>query len=71
MDVSNSGADVSGLFELSVAARYRLGEYLWLRLGYQVYCMTGLAMAPRQLGGFDHAGTLVLDGISLGLESTW
>ena len=33
--------------------------------------MTGLAMAPRQLGGFGHGGTLVLDGLSLGMESTW
>ena len=71
MDSANSGGGVSGLFEVSVAARYRLGEYLWLRLGYQAYCMTGLAMAPRQLGGFEHGGTLVLDGLSLGMESTW
>lgn len=70
-DYANNGTDLSGLFELSLAARYRLGEYLWLRAGYQVYCITGLAMAPRQLGGFGHGGTLTLDGVSLGLESTW
>jgi hypothetical protein len=70
-DQSRSGTDVSALFELSLAARCRLNSHLWLHLGYQLYCVTGLALGPRQLGGYDHNGTVVLDGLSLGLEMAW
>jgi hypothetical protein len=70
-DVSHSSTDLAGLFELSVLARYRLNEFLWLRLGYQGYCVTGLALGPRQLGGYSHGGTVAFDGPSLGLEATW
>lgn len=70
-DVSHDGTDLAGLFELSVLARYRLNEFLWLRLGYQGYCVTGLALGPRQLGGFSHGGTVAFDGPSIGLEASW
>ena len=56
-------------------ARYRINQVLWLRLGYQYYCATGLALAPRQLTTtpppWDHNGTVGLDGFSLGLEADW
>jgi hypothetical protein len=70
-EVSHSGTDLSALVELSIAARLRLGESLWLRLGYQFYFVSGIATAPRQLGGFDHNASVLLDGLSLGLEATW
>jgi hypothetical protein len=70
-DSTHSGTGLSGIFEFSLAARCRLSQSLWFRLGYQFYCVTGLALAPRQLAGNSHGGTLALDGLSLGLESAW
>jgi hypothetical protein len=70
-DVANTGTGLSALFEVSLAARIRLTDNLGLRLGYQFYDITGLALAPRQLGGFDHGGNVGLDGLSIGLQATW
>ena len=70
-DASNNGCDLSALFEVSLAACYRLTDHLGLRLGYQVYDITGLALAPRQLGSFGHGGWVAFDGLSLGLKATW
>ena len=70
-DVSNNGSGVSAFFEVSLAARMRLTEVLWLRLGYQFYDITGLALAPRQLSSFGHGGNVALDGLSIGLQATW
>ena len=70
-DISNSGSDLSALFEVSVGVRYRLTDNLGLRLGYQFYDITGLALAPRQLGGFGHGGNVALDGFSIGLQANW
>jgi len=71
VDNSPSGSDLAALFELSLSLRYCLSEHLWLRAGYQLYAVTGLALAPRQLGGYDHGGSVALDGLSLGLETAW
>jgi hypothetical protein len=71
MDISRNGTDLSALFEVSITARFRVSQYLWLRLAYQAYAVTGLALAPRQLGGADHNGVVGLDGLSLGLETAW
>jgi hypothetical protein len=70
-DNSNSGSGLSALFEVSVGVRYRLTDNLGLRLGYQVYDITGLALGPRQLGSFGHGGNVCLDGLSLGLQANW
>ena len=70
-DISNSGSGVSGLGEFTLAACYRLTDNLWCRLGYQVYDIGGLALGPRQLGGFGHGGNVCLDGVSIGLQATW
>ena len=52
--------------------RCRLSPSLWLRAGYQFYCVTGLALGPRQQPDhYDHGGTVALDGLSLGVESAW
>ena len=69
-DVSHSGTDLAALFEVSVLLRYRITPCMWLRAGYQYYGVTGLALGPRQLGGYDAAGTVGLDGLSVGLELT-
>jgi hypothetical protein len=69
--VSHSGTDLALLLELSIAARLQLSQSLWLRLGYQFYFISGMATAPRQLDGFDHTGSVWLDGLSLGLEAKW
>ena len=73
LNASHDGSDFAALFEVSLLARYRINQVLWLRLGYQYYCATGLALAPRQLSGsgWDHGGTVGLDGLSLGLEAAW
>ena len=71
LNASHDGSDFAALFEISLLARYRINQVLWLRLGYQYYCATGLALAPRQLSGWDHGGTVGLDGLSLGLEAAW
>jgi hypothetical protein len=70
-NVSNSGTDLAALFEVSIAARYRITENLWLRIAYQFYDITGLALAPRQLGSFGHEGNVALDGLSIGMQCTW
>ena len=69
-DTSHGGTDLAAIFELSLLARYRITECLWLRGGYQCYGVTGLSLGPRQLGGYDANGSLGLDGLSLGLEFT-
>jgi len=71
IDGSDHSTSVAGLFEFSITARYRITEHLWLKGGYQTYYLAGLALAPRQLPGFDHGGSLTLDGPSIGIETNW
>jgi len=68
---SQNGTGLSALFEVSFLLHYRLADHFALRAGYQGYGVTGLALAPRQLADFSHGGTVWLDGLSLGLESSW
>jgi hypothetical protein len=70
-DITSSGNGLSALFEVSLNARYRLSDNLWFRIGYQFYDITGLALGPKQLGGFNHSGNVALDGLSTGLQATW
>jgi hypothetical protein len=70
-DASHSGTDLAALFELSIMLRCRLTPCLWLRAGYQCYGITGLALGPRQLAGYDTDASVGLDGLSLGLDRTW
>jgi hypothetical protein len=70
-DVSNNGCALAGMFELTLAAKFRLTDNLWLRLGYQVYDFTGLALAPRQLSDWGHGGNVAFDGLSIGMQATW
>jgi hypothetical protein len=70
-DGSADGSSLAGMFEVSLAARIKLTDELWLRLGYQFYDFTGLALAPKQLNGWDHGGNVALDGLSIGLQYAW
>jgi hypothetical protein len=69
-DGSHSGTDLASLLEFSVLLRYRLTPNMWLRAGYQYYGVTGLALGPQQLAGYDAGSNIGLDGVSLGLELT-
>ena len=69
-DISHGSTDLAAIFEFSLLARYRVTECLWVRAGYQCYGITGLALGPRQLGGYDASGSVGLDGLSLGIEFT-
>jgi hypothetical protein len=70
-NISSNGTGVAGLFEASVAARVHLTDFLWLRVGYQFYDVTGLALAPRQLSSWGHGGNVAFDGLSIGLMGAW
>jgi hypothetical protein len=67
-NLSHSGTDLAFMAEISLLARYRVTSCLWIRGGYQFYYAAGLAMGPRQLGGFDTGGDVGLDGLSIGVE---
>ena len=69
-DISNSGSGLSGPLRVSLPPATVSPTTSVLRLGYQVYDITGLALAPRQLGSFGHGG-VAFDGLSLGLKATW
>ena len=69
-DVSHGSTDLAALFEFSVLLRYRITSCTWFRAGYQCYGVSGLALGPGQLDGFDSRGSVGLDGLSLGLEVT-
>jgi hypothetical protein len=69
-DISHSDTSLAAIFELSILLRYRMAEHLWVRAGYQYYCVGGLALGPRQLDGYDSGGTVGLNGLSLGVELT-
>ena len=74
-DTSHNGTGLAALFELSLAARIHINDALSLRLAYQFTDITGMALAPRQLGYygpvFGHGGNLALDGLSIGLQASW
>ncbi len=67
-DGSHSGTDLGTLAEVSVLARYRVADSVWVRAGYQFYGVSGLALGARQLADYDARGTIGLDGLSVGLE---
>ena len=62
---------VAGVFEFSLIGRYRVNDHLWIRGGWTDYFLAGLALGPRQLGNWNHSGSIGLDGPSLGLEAAW
>jgi hypothetical protein len=69
--------------ELGVTGVYDITERISLRAGYTIFWLGGLALAPNQfdrqklcpdnliMGATDTAGSVVVQGISLGLEGRW
>lgn len=75
-----SDGGVAGIFDTSISLVRRLGDTWSLRLGYNSFWLTGVALAPDQFDFSDateaptdvQAGrTLWLGGASIGLEAAW
>lgn len=71
MSSSINGTDASVLFEISIMARFRMTDYLWLRAGYQFDTVTGLALGPRQLGTQPGSTTATARYCWTGCRSAW
>ena len=79
----NGPAAASFVGEVGLTTVVPLRRHLDLRVGYTGLWLTGLAQPTRQLSGqtltqfeppsgtLSTAGTLVLQGVSLGLEGRW
>ena len=69
--------------ELGVTGVYDITDWLSIRAGYTAFWLGGLALAPAQFGSnmlcptnpirgsTDTAGSVVVQGLSLGLEARW
>jgi hypothetical protein len=75
-----SADGVAGIFDAGIGLVRRLGDTWSLRLGYNSFWLTGVALAPNQFDFSDateaptdvQAGsTLWLGGASVGLEAAW
>jgi hypothetical protein len=81
--VSTSVGRAAFVGELGATAVYDLTERISLRAGYAIFWLGGLALAPAQYdvnkicpplpasGATDTAGSVVVQGLSLGLEGRW
>ena len=68
--------------DMNLSAIYRFNETWGLRAGYNLFWLTGVALAPDQWdfsagqsdadgSGLNHTGSLFLNGANLGLEARW
>jgi hypothetical protein len=69
--------------ELGVTGVYDITQHIAFRAGYTIFWLGGLALAPEQYaantlcpenpiqGGTDTSGSVVVQGLSLGLEARW
>lgn len=81
--VSTSVGRAAFVGEVGATAVYDLTDWLSVRAGYAVFWLGGLALAPAQYennnlcpgntvaGGTNTAGSVVVQGLSLGLEARW
>ena len=81
--VSTSTARAAFVGEVGVTGVYDITERISLRAGYAIFWLGGLALAPEQYGvnqlcqedpirgATDTAGSVVVQGLSLGLEGRW
>lgn len=83
--VSRAKAATSFVGELGVSGVYRLTDWCSLRAGYTIFWISGVAMAPNQLPiqsldfvdptasitAINVGGSVVAQGLSLGLEGRW
>ena len=79
-DVSTSGAQVAFIGELGFDGNYQFSPNWFLRGGYQVFWVDGVALAPNQLDFTDtttsgthlnKTGSLFMQGASAGLMARW
>jgi hypothetical protein len=77
---ATSDVDVGFVADLNYSLARRLGEHWWLRLGYNLIWVTGVALAPNQFDFTDTAtsgtnliggSSVFLHGANLGLEARW
>lgn len=75
-----SDGGVAGIFDANISLVRRLSDTWSLRLGYNSFWLTGVALAPNQFDFSDattaptdvqSGSTLWLGGASVGLEATW
>lgn len=81
--VATNTARVAFVGEAGLTATWRIREWLAARAGYQAFWLGGIATATNQLdgqslvtgsplrGSTDTGGSVVLQGIDLGLEGRW
>lgn len=81
--VATSTGRAAFVGELGVTGVYDVTRWLSLRAGYAIFWLGGLALAPEQYGvnqlcqedpirgATDTAGSVVVQGLSLGLEARW
>jgi hypothetical protein len=76
---SSSGGHVAFVGELGLTASYRLSDHLAARLGYQLFWLDGVAVAPEQISAAEFisgaasvkAGAAFFHGANVGLEFQW
>ena len=77
---SSSTGGVGMIADVNLAAIYRINRVWGLRAGYNLFWLSGVALAPSQFDfslnadsglGLDHGAGLFLNGGSLGLEARW
>lgn len=77
---ATSDVDVGFVADLNYSLSRRLGDHWWLRLGYNLIWVTGVALAPNQFDFTDTAtsgtnliggSSVFLHGANLGLEARW
>ena len=82
-DLGTNVGQVAFVGELGATGVYDLNDIWSLRAGYAIFWLGGLALAPNQLnaqklcpdkpvsGATDTGGSVVVQGITLGLEGRW
>lgn len=83
LGVATSTGRAAFVGELGVTGVYDITERISLRAGYAIFWLGGLALAPNQFdsqklcpdnpiaGATDTGGSVVVQGLSLGLEGRW
>lgn len=83
LGVGTNIGQVAFVGELGATGVYDLNDFWSLRAGYAIFWLGGLALAPNQLnaqqlcpdnavsGSTDTGGSVVVQGITLGLEGRW
>ncbi|HEY2826720.1 MAG TPA: hypothetical protein VGJ04_03895, partial [Pirellulales bacterium] len=79
-NVKTSGGQVAFLGELGLNGNYQFTQNWFLRGGYQVFWVDGVALAPEQLDftntpasgtHIDKTGSLFMQGANAGLMARW